>query len=98
MITGDNVFVYTTLRITKLKNLIKMENNKELKTKKQCDIRVVIPRTCSTCAHEKDSRCMLSGYHTTTERAYPRVCGRNFEGWEKRLGVIDRLKYWLYGV
>ena len=71
-----------------------MTNNK----KEQCTIPVVIPRTCSTCAHKSGSKCMLSGYYAKTERTYPTVCGRNFEGWEKRLGFIQRIKFWLYGV
>lgn len=57
----------------------------------------VVAHTCRTCAHKLGSKCMLSGRYATTERLYPSVCGRNFEGWQKKQGLIKRIKFWFCG-
>ena len=57
------------------------------------------PRTCSTCAH-KDGwmmpTCMLSGFGTLTERRYPTVCGKDFDGWQQREPLLRQVQAWLY--
>lgn len=56
-----------------------------------------IVKSCSTCEHRKGSDCMLSGYHIKDERRYPTVCGTKFEGWVKRLSLIERIKFIIRG-
>ena len=53
-----------------------------------------IPKTCSTCAHKKGDKCMLSGYYAETERKYPTLCGVDFSGWTQKLGIIDKFLLW----
>jgi hypothetical protein len=74
------------------------EQNLNKSTKKALNITDVIPHTCSTCAHKRFSKCLLSGFYIEVERSHPTVCGRNFEGWKRKLGLIERIKFWLYGV
>lgn len=59
-----------------------------------------VPKSCSTCEHRKgafDSICTFSGFSTDVERRHPSVCGRDYRGWQKRLSVMQRLKFWLIG-
>lgn len=74
------------------------EDNKN--TEKQCDIHVVMCRTCSTCGHNNKGKCMVSGYSITTERTYPTKCGQNFEKWAPKppkIGLKKRLLSFWYG-
>jgi hypothetical protein len=55
-------------------------------------------RSCATCGHRGGSgeyaKCYLSGYFCDVERMYSGVCGREFDGWKPRLGIIQRVKRW----
>lgn len=57
-----------------------------------------IPKSCSTCEHRSYGRCMYSGFHCDVERKYPDMCGRDFDAWQPRLGVMQRIVFWLRGV
>ena len=58
------------------------------------------PKTCGTCAHARGGfsfgKCALSGSYQSTERKYPTVCGKNFEGHAPMESILKRFKYWLY--
>lgn len=54
------------------------------------------PKTCRTCAHRTEGKCMASGYYTEVERKFPTVCGKDFSAWIKRESLLQRFKNWLY--
>ena len=61
-----------------------------------------IVKSCSTCEHRNTlgapfDRCALSGYPCAVERKTPTECGKNFDGWVKRLGFLERIKFWVIG-
>ena len=60
----------------------------------------VRPRTCRTCAHRNGTlhfgRCMRTGYYLETERRFPQLCGKDFEGWVQREPLTRRIAAWLY--
>ena len=61
-----------------------------------------IVKSCSTCEHRQlmgtpYDRCALSGFQCVVERKYPTECGENFDGWVKRLGVFERIRFWVIG-
>jgi hypothetical protein len=60
-----------------------------------------VPRTCSTCAHRVGSfawgRCAASGMYIEVERKHPMVCGRKFETWSPRQGLLTRIRQFFVG-
>lgn len=56
-----------------------------------------IPKSCSTCEHRSWNRCMYSGFYCEVERRYPCACGRDFRAWQPRLGIMQRVVFWIRG-
>lgn len=61
-----------------------------------------VPKTCETCAHRFGSlnfaKCSASGYYVSVERKHPSVCGKDFDAWVPRQGVLTRIKQVIFGV
>lgn len=59
-------------------------------------------KSCSTCEHRKGfsefALCLLSGHFCSVERRHPTRCGEDFNGWQKRLSIFERLKFILVGL
>ena len=60
------------------------------------------PKTCRTCAHRVGAIyampvCSRAGWSCSLEREYQRQCGKNFEGWAQRPGLLARIRAFFYG-
>ena len=60
------------------------------------DTIMTTPRTCATCAHRdgqsfRQDICMASGHPTYEERAFHRVCDKDFSAWVEKEAVIVRI-------
>ena len=58
-----------------------------------------IIKTCENCAYRRGTsynygNCMLTGVGCMTERQYPTLCGKHFEGWVRK-PKRKSLKRWL---
>lgn len=40
---------------------------------------------------------MYSGFYCEVERRYPCACGRDFRAWQPRLGIMQRVVFWIRG-
>lgn len=54
-------------------------------------------KNCDNCGHRVNSQCTLSGCSCRTERHYPTVCGRFYQGWTPRPSLIVRIYTKLFG-